>query len=117
MQEGSLFALAGLYDTWKTEGQEPLWTCTLITTAANEQVRPIHNRMPVILRESDHNTWLNPGQTDVAVLQALLRPFDAEILDARPVTRYVNSPARDDERCIEPIWPLLPYAPRVVLRP
>lgn len=101
LQEGALFMFAGLYEVWHSPGSAPLRTCTLITTAANEQVQPIHDRMPVILPERDHDAWLDPEQADTHALRAMLRPFDAGTLDVRPVTRYVNAPTHDDERCIE----------------
>jgi len=73
-------ALAGLYDTWKTpEGQE-LRSCVIITTTPNEEVAPVHNRMPVILAEDDEAAWLNPDETESEPLLSYLRPFPADAL-------------------------------------
>jgi len=76
-------ALAGLYDTWKTpEGQE-LRSCVIITTTPNEEVAPIHNRMPVILAEEDEAAWLNPDETESEALLSLLRPAPDDLLRAQ----------------------------------
>jgi putative SOS response-associated peptidase YedK len=76
-------ALAGLYDTWKTpEGQE-LRSCVIITTTPNEEVAPVHNRMPVILAEEDEAAWLNPDETESEALLSLLRPAPDNLLRAQ----------------------------------
>lgn len=100
MQDGSPFAFAGLWETWNGDEGE-LRTCTIITTAPNELTGEIHNRMPVILDPEDHDLWLDPdfGQKDP--LAELLRPYPADLMEAYPVSRLVNSPTNDDERCIE----------------
>ena len=77
------FAFAGLWEFW-TDGTEKLATCCIITTDANEVVAPIHNRMPVILPDSTYHTWL-ANTTARSDLEALLRPFPAEVMDAAPV--------------------------------
>jgi putative SOS response-associated peptidase YedK len=55
------FAFAGLYERWDSPDGETIDTCTIITTAANEAIAPIHNRMPVILAPQEYSQWLNPG--------------------------------------------------------
>jgi putative SOS response-associated peptidase YedK len=94
---GQPFAFAGLWETW--QGKEG---CTLITTAANELAREIHDRMPVILDPADYATWLDPGMEDTAALQRLLVPFPAERMMARPVNRIVNNSRNECPECVNP---------------
>ena len=98
---GEPFAIAGLWERW-TRGDEPLESCVLITTEANDLVRPTHDRMPVILSRDDYEAWLDPAQPALR-LQSLLRPCCPEQLTAWPVSPRVNSPRYDDATCVEPI--------------
>jgi putative SOS response-associated peptidase YedK len=77
-------------------------SCTLLVTEANDTVRPIHDRMPVILAPEDYAAWLDPREQDPARLAPLLRPCPAEGMRAWRVGRRVNSPANDDPECLEP---------------
>ena len=107
---GEPFAIAGLWERW-TRGDEPLESCVLITTEANDLVRPTHDRMPVILSRADYEAWLDPAQP-AARLQSLLRPYRPDQMTAWPVSPRVNSPRYDDATCVEPIS----LAARVVQR-
>lgn len=100
---GAPFGFAGLYEVWKSADDEKLSTCTIITTTPNEIMSPIHHRMPVILNSDDWSSWLDPANDDSASLQKLLRPFNASRMDAYPISTHVNSPAHDDERCVQPV--------------
>ena len=96
------FAMAGLWERWiNPETGEPIETCTIITTDANELTRPIHDRMPVILNAADYDLWLDPQTQNPDPLRSLLRPFDVQAMRADPVDTYVNSPRNDDPRCIQ----------------
>lgn len=97
-----LFALAGLWEEWRSPEGELLHSCTIITTGANEFMAPIHARMPVILPPAQQELWLDPGQQDSDALAELLQPLAGEELAAHPVGRQVNSPAFDEPSCIEP---------------
>ena len=90
-----LFAFAGLWDVWKRPDGQQLHTCTIITTAPNELVAPIHNRMPVILPKSVQDEWLDPAQHDTHVLQQLLNAYTASEMFVHPVSKKVNSPQYD----------------------
>jgi putative SOS response-associated peptidase YedK len=79
------FAFAGLWEHWEREAGA-LDTCALITTAPNALVRPIHDRMPAILRREEYDRWLDPSVKDTAVVSALLRPYPAEEMIATPVS-------------------------------
>jgi putative SOS response-associated peptidase YedK len=95
------FAFAGLWDRW--EGPSgPVETCCILTTAANELVRPAHDRMPVILERPNFEQWLDPAEQDAEALAWMLRPYRAEAMRGYPVSPLVNSPKNDDARCLEP---------------
>lgn len=103
VEDGEIFTFAGLYEIWQPPGEEPLWTCTIVTTNPNELMKPIHNRMPVILPQDFYDAWLDPDLADVAELQKMLQPFDAVKMNVYPVSPHVNKPANDDELCIAPL--------------
>jgi putative SOS response-associated peptidase YedK len=100
--DGACFAIAALFESWRGAGGEALETCTLITTDANERLRAVHGRMPVILEPADWPLWLDPALRDASRLRALLRPAPAEALALRPVSRRVNRTECDDAACIAP---------------
>ena len=101
--DGYPFAMAGLWDRWEKGEDSPVETFTILTTEANEVVAPIHKRMPVILAESAFDKWLDPEVEDAKSLAGLLTPAPPEILEALPVSTYVNSPANEGPQCVEPI--------------
>jgi putative SOS response-associated peptidase YedK len=101
LREGKPFAFAGLWERW-TKGGEPVESCTIVTTGANELVRPVHERMPVILPPESYGAWLDPEVQDRERLLPLLRPYPTEGMVAGPVSTRVNSPRNDDPGCIEP---------------
>jgi putative SOS response-associated peptidase YedK len=90
------FAFAGLWERWKQPDGGVLRSCTIVTCPANALLAPVHDRMPVILAEPDHDVWLN-SETDG---RPLLRPCPADWLEAIPVSSRVNSPANDDPECL-----------------
>ncbi|MCS7236766.1 MAG: SOS response-associated peptidase [Thermoguttaceae bacterium] len=97
-----LFAFAGLWEAWEGPDQSYLETATIITTEANEQVRKIHDRMPVILKPEDYSEWLDPEVSKSDKLMSLLRPLDLP-LEIVPVGYWVNNPTFDDPRCVMPL--------------
>ncbi len=110
-RDAAPFAFAGLWETWRDEQEAPIETCTIITTAANEITRPIHDRMPVILDRDDHAYWLDPGNADRESLQLLLRPDDSAALEAYPISTLVNSPRNESPDCVRPLPPALDTGP------
>jgi putative SOS response-associated peptidase YedK len=100
---GQPFAFAGLWEHWKAGDGSAVESCTLLTTEPNDLIRPLHNRMPVILHMEDYELWLDVNNQDKNVLQPLLQPFPSEAMEAYPVSRFVNRPQNDDLRCIEPL--------------
>jgi putative SOS response-associated peptidase YedK len=103
MRGDRLFAFAGLWDRWESPDKGVVETCTILTTAANAVLAPIHERMPVILPPSEYARWLDPGLLDTDSLGPLLVPFPAEDMLAVPVSPRVNAPTVDDEKCIAPL--------------
>lgn len=97
------FAFAGLWARWQEPDKGPRDTFTILTTDANELIRPLHDRMPVILDPKDFDLWLDPKIEDRDRLQPLLAPFDSGQMDTFPVSRAVNSPAYDSADCIAPL--------------
>jgi putative SOS response-associated peptidase YedK len=97
------FGFAGLWDTWTAPDEEAIRTCTIITTEANDLLKPMHDRMPVILSREAEAIWLDPTIQDPAILLPLLTPYPAHEMEAYPVSRLVNSPRNDTPDCIVPI--------------
>jgi putative SOS response-associated peptidase YedK len=92
------FALAGLWEEWGRPGTLPLRSCTILTTGCNAFMRPIHDRMPVILARDEQARWLSPAST-AAELQELFDPYRGDDLEAYEVSTLVNSPAHDVAEC------------------
>ncbi len=103
LRDGRPFGFAGLWERWAGAGGEPVESCTILTTAANETVAPIHDRMPVILDRGDHALWLDSDVTDPERVLHLLRPQPPEAVRVFPVGLLVNNPANDLPACREPL--------------
>ena len=103
MSDGGLFAIAGLWEHWASPDGSEIESCTLLTTEPNERLRPVHNRMPVILPPEDYDLWLDTGAQHPGEVQLLLRPYPAEEMTFYPVSSYVNNPRNEDPLCIEPL--------------
>jgi putative SOS response-associated peptidase YedK len=84
LKSGRPFGFAGLYETWMSPDKKGISTCTIITTAANELIAPVHDRMPVILTNDQEKAWLESDAADVADLKSILKPYPAEEMDSRP---------------------------------
>ena len=100
LRGGRPFAFAGLWEAWRRPDNAPLETCTLLTTEANELVRPIHDRMPVILPRTAYDAWLDPAVASPDTLAPLLAPYPSGEMEARAVSPFVNSPTHDSPECI-----------------
>ena len=83
LRSGEPFGLAGLYETWLTPEKTPLHTCTILTTESNDLIRPVHDRMPVILPKGKEALWLDPKVGDAKELMSLLRPYPSEEMKMR----------------------------------
>jgi putative SOS response-associated peptidase YedK len=100
MEDGSPFAFAGLWETWK-DGPE-IRSCTIITTEANDLMNEIHHRMPVILPPEDYDMWLDPDFEEKEALTSLLKPYPADAMEAYPVSKRVNKPSNNEPSVVEP---------------
>jgi putative SOS response-associated peptidase YedK len=111
LRDDQPFVFAGLWERWRSADGVELQTCSLITTTPNERVRPLHDRMPVILRGGAIDTWLDPAISEPGTLEPLLRPIAADEMLATPVSPLVNSVRNESPDCIAPATPLVPEGP------
>ena len=98
-----MFGFAAIWERWESVGGAALRTCCVLTTAANDLVRPVHDRMPVILDRRGCDRWLEPGPPDP--LRDLFQPFDPAAMESYPVSRLVNRVSVDIPACREPAPP------------
>ncbi len=110
-RDGSVLAMAGLYELWRAPGSpagDPaawLWTATIITTRATDAFGHIHDRMPMVVTRGRWAHWLDPARTDPADLFDVLAPAASADLGTRPVARAVNSVRNNGPGLIEPAPP------------
>jgi putative SOS response-associated peptidase YedK len=105
MNDDSLFAFAGLWDSWKSADRTPVDTCTILTTTPNSLIADLHNRMPVILPREHYEAWLAAPPSEIASLVNLLLPFDASLMKRYEVASFVNNPRNDSIECVTPMRP------------
>ena len=103
MDEGALFAFAGLWDGWKDSSGQWVKTCSILTTTPNAVTSAVHDRTPVILEPDSYDVWLDPGMQNVTAISELLKPCDARQMRCYPVSSRVNHVANDDEECSRPM--------------
>jgi putative SOS response-associated peptidase YedK len=103
VNEGELFAFAGIWERWKNPSGEWVKTCSILTTTPNAVTSAVHDRMPVILERDDYDLWLDPGMQNVAAVSELLKPCDARLMRCYPVSTRINQVANDDEECSAPV--------------
>ncbi len=104
--DGAPMVFAGLWELWRppgAEGDEPLRTCTIITTEANDLVARLHDRMPVVLGPSDWDRWLDRAVTDPAAVRDLLAPPDPRAFEMYEVSTRVNNVRNNDGRLVLPL--------------
>jgi putative SOS response-associated peptidase YedK len=107
-RDGSPLALAGLWEVWHDPDHpdhDPLRTCVVITTDANDLLAPIHDRMPVVLPPDAWDRWLDPTNDDLAVIRGLLVPAPSQDFEAYPVSTKVNTVANEGPELVEPLPP------------
>ena len=109
--DGGSLAFAGLYELWRNRefpDDHPdawLWTSTIITTSAPDEIGRIHDRMPMVIRPELWADWLDPGNSDATGLLGLMAPAGSGDLITRPVSTQVNSVRNNGPRLIEPAGP------------
>ena len=102
LRDSRSFAFAGLWESWQAPDGEIVESCVILTTEANELMRTIHDRMPVILDPTDYEPWLDPTAQQSESVQPLLRQFPAERMEAYEVATVVNNARNETPACIDP---------------
>lgn len=100
MKSGEPFALGGVWESWRAPDGSLLRTCCLITTGPNEIMRPVHDRMPVIVAPDDYEEWLtgDPGEA-----QTLIRPYISEDMKTWAVDRRVSRSGEEGADLVLPV--------------
>ncbi len=102
-KSGEPFAFAGLWETWTGPNGEELETAVIVTTTANQTLKPIHDRMPVILAPDAFDLWLDGANVDPVTASALIAPAPDNLLEAYPVSTDVNRVANDNPKLLESV--------------
>ncbi|GIO24794.1 SOS response-associated peptidase [Oceanobacillus sp. J11TS1] len=103
LKSDNLFAMAGLWETWRSPDGKPVHSCTIITTKPNKLVEEIHDRMPVIIKPEYESTWLDKSITNTDRLNDLLAPLPEDLMEAYAVSSLVNSPKNNNPNLIQKI--------------
>lgn len=101
MKDEPIFAFAGIWEKWiDPQSSEAIFSCTVITTDANETIQPLHHRMPVILNKEAQQIWLNNEAFPQQQLQSLIQPNAADKITTYPVSTFVNSAKNEGQQCM-----------------
>ena len=103
MRLGEPFAFAGIWSVWRDPNGNPIPSCAIITTVANDLLRPIHDRMPVVLPREIEDFWLDGSVDDTSALGSVLTPFPDDAMEAYEVSPLVNSAANDRPEVIKAV--------------
>ncbi|QJX00284.1 hypothetical protein FTUN_7909 [Frigoriglobus tundricola] len=101
LKGGGVMGFAGLWSKWKVDDKPAPFTCCLITTTANDVVRPFHDRTPAILAPDDYAAWLEAG-TKPKAAHALLQPHPSELMEEAEANPLVNSPKNEGPHLLDP---------------
>ena len=97
--------MAGLWESWRDPDlpeATPVETCTVITTEANDRMRELHDRMPVLLEKSDLDVWLSDDRATPKQRLELLKPCNSSLLTITPANPWLNRVTNEGPRCLEP---------------
>jgi putative SOS response-associated peptidase YedK len=103
VNDGSLFAFAGIWDRWKNPSGQFIKSCSILTTTPNALTSTIHDRMPVILDPDCYDLWLDPGMNHANVISDLMKPYDATLMRCYPISPRINHVVNDDAECSAPV--------------
>ena len=103
LKNHKIFCLAGLYDVWKESDGTYLKTFTIITIQPNNTIKPIHNRMPVILQQDLEDQWLNTKIQNHDSIKRLLKPYPEDDMISYAVSNEVNNPENDNPQLIKQV--------------
>jgi putative SOS response-associated peptidase YedK len=108
--DGGVLAMAGLYELWRDPAVPPdadvdpwLWSVTVLTTTATDDLGRIHDRMPLLVERERYAEWLDPTVEDPDLLRALLVPAAPGRLTAYPVATTVSNVKNDGPELVEPL--------------
>jgi len=103
VNDGELFAFAGVWDRWRGPSGQWITSCSILTTTPNAVTSVVHDRMPVILDPGNYDVWLDPGMNNVEAASEILKPYDARLMRCYPVSARINHAANEDAECAAPI--------------
>jgi len=103
LKSGKPFGMAGLYNLWTSPEGEQVCTSAIITTEANGIVRPVHDRMPVIIAPAATGLWIDPSVHEKEKLLPVLKPYPDDEIELYEVSARVNSPKNDSKENIQRI--------------
>ena len=103
MRSREPFAFAGLWSVWRDPDGNRIPSCAIITTTANDLLRPVHDRMPVVLPRELEELWLDRSIDDPGALGSVLTPYLDDAMEAYEVSTLVNSAANDGPEVIEAV--------------
>lgn len=100
-RDGSPVGFAALAETWMGPNGEEMETATIVTTNANSTLRPLHDRMPVVVPPDAFDLWLNTGEVDDKTAEGIIRPAPENLLLRHEVSTAVNRTANDNPTLID----------------
>jgi len=103
LKDGKPFGLAGLFTSWISPDGDQIRTCIIITTGANELLKHVHHRMPVIIPKKDRDRWLDCTASNKTELLSMLIPYNSEKMETYNISSFVNSPLNNSPECIKPV--------------
>lgn len=103
VNDGELFAFAGIWERWKDPTGQWVKSFSILTTMPNAVTSLVHDRMPVILQKEDYDLWLDPGMSNVEAIADLLKPYDARSMRSYAVSTRINDVRNDDAECAMPV--------------
>lgn len=103
IKDQAIMPMAGVWSKYIGPDGQTIFSCAIITTAANDMMKRIHHRMPVILRPDSYESWLKKDSRDPLALKNLLVPYASEAMTMYPVSSLVNNVRLDCKECIDPL--------------
>lgn len=103
LKDGGLFGFAGLWEQWRSPEGEGVETCSILTTDANAVLKPVHERMPVILHSDSYDLWLDEDVRKQDLRRELLCPFPASEMVSYPVSTAINKPQHQGKELVQPL--------------
>jgi putative SOS response-associated peptidase YedK len=91
LKHEAILSVAGVWEEWSRPGEETVRSFSLLTTASNSFMQNIHDRMPVFLNLENESAWLDPSLQDPQAIKAILKPCPSDEMEAREVSKLVNS--------------------------